>query len=67
MERLGVPPERCMMVGDRLETDMRMGQQAGMVTAVALTGASTREDVARAATPPDFMIESLDELLEIAA
>lgn len=40
-----------MMVGDRLETDIAMGQAAGMLTAVALTGVSTREDVARMAPP----------------
>jgi len=62
MELLHLTPERCMMVGDRLETDVRMGQQAGMVTAVTLTGATRREDVARLITPPDFVIESLSEL-----
>jgi arabinose operon protein AraL len=62
LERLMLPAERCMMVGDRLETDIRMGQQAGMATAVVLTGASTREDVARMAIPPDFVINNLGEL-----
>lgn len=63
LERLGLPAERCMMVGDRLETDIAMGQQAGMLTAVALTGVSTREDVARMAHPPTFAIERLSDLL----
>ena len=62
LERLGLPAGRCMMVGDRLETDIRMGQEAGMATAVVLTGVSTREDVARMAQPPDFVIENLGEL-----
>jgi ribonucleotide monophosphatase NagD (HAD superfamily) len=55
----------CMMVGDRLETDIRMGQQAGMATAVVLTGASRREDVARMSSPPDFVINRLDELPDL--
>jgi arabinose operon protein AraL len=62
LERLGVSAERCMMVGDRLETDIRMGQQAGMATAVVLTGVSRREDIARMPSPPDFAINRLDEL-----
>ncbi len=62
MDLLRLTPGRCMMIGDRLETDIRMGQQAGMVTAVTLTGASRREDVARMTDPPDFVIESLDQL-----
>lgn len=62
LDRLGLPAERCMMVGDRLETDIAMGQNAGMLTAVALTGVSTREDVARMTIPPTFAIERLSEL-----
>jgi len=62
LERLGLPAERCMMVGDRLETDIAMGQNAGMLTAVALSGVSTRADVARMTTPPTFAIECLSEL-----
>lgn len=62
LQKLDLPAERVMMIGDRLETDIRMGQQAGMITAVTLTGASTREDVAAMATPPDFVIEGLHEL-----
>ena len=59
LHRLGLPPARCMMVGDRLETDITMGQQAGMLTAVTLTGVSKREDVSRMTTPPTFVIENL--------
>ncbi|NOX63388.1 MAG: HAD-IIA family hydrolase [Chloroflexi bacterium] len=65
LERLGLPPERCLMVGDRLETDIRMGQQAGMWTAVTLTGASTREEAERLKPAPDFIVDALDELVEI--
>jgi len=62
LDRLGLPAERCMMVGDRLETDIAMGQNAGMLTAVALSGVSTRDDVARMTIPPTFAIERLSEL-----
>ena len=62
LAQLGLPPERCLLVGDRLETDIRMGRQAGMATAVVLTGVSTREDVARAAVRPDLVLENLGEL-----
>lgn len=62
LQRLGLRPEQVMMVGDRLETDILMGQRAGMQTAVTLTGVSTREDVARLSQPPDMVINALDEL-----
>lgn len=61
-QRLGIAPERIMMVGDRLETDIHMGQQAGMRTALVLTGVTRREDVARLAASPDYILENLGEL-----
>ncbi len=65
LQSLGLPPERCLMVGDRLETDIRMGQQAGMATAVTLTGVTTREDALRMLPPPDFVLHGLDELADL--
>ncbi len=62
---LGLPAARIMMVGDRLETDILMGQQAGMVTAVTLTGVATRADVAQLTIPPDYVINNLGELPEL--
>ena len=56
---LQIPPERCMMIGDRLETDILMGQQAGFATAVVLTGVSKREDIAHMPSPPDYVLEDL--------
>ena len=61
--RLGVPPDRCLMMGDRLETDMLMGRQAGMKTALVLTGATSPEAAAAATTPPDFVLANIGELL----
>lgn len=62
MEQLGLPPTRCMMIGDRLETDILMGQRAGMVTAVVLTGVSTRTDAERLERPPDLVLDHLGQL-----
>ena len=63
LQKLGLPPERCTMVGDRLETDIRMGQQAGMRTAVVLTGAATRAEAERLSPPPDYILNSIADLL----
>ncbi len=67
LQKLGLPAQRVMIVGDRLETDIFMGQQAGMMTALTLTGASTREDAQHMNPPPDYIIENLGELLAIVA
>lgn len=56
-------PDQCMMIGDRLETDIFMGQQAGMRTAVVLTGASTKSAAQSLSKPPDYILENIGELL----
>lgn len=59
---LQLPPERCLMVGDRLMTDIAMGAEAGMATALVLTGDSTRADLPSAPHQPTYVIASLAEL-----
>ena len=47
------------MVGDRVETDILMGQRAGMTTVLVLTGVNRREDLAHAPVTPDHVLESI--------
>ncbi|MEW5871440.1 MAG: HAD-IIA family hydrolase [Chloroflexota bacterium] len=63
LEILGLPAQRCLMTGDRLETDIRMGQEAGMQTALVLTGATRLEQARQSQAPPDFILENLGGLL----
>jgi NagD protein len=60
---LGLPPARCLMVGDRLMTDIAMGAEAGMATALVLTGDSTRADLAAAPHQPTYVLDDLRALL----
>ena len=64
MSMLDLPPERCIMVGDRLETDIKMGIAAGMATGLVLTGDATREKLAASGLQPTLVLERIDELLE---
>jgi len=61
---LNLPPDRCIIIGDRLETDVQMGINAGMATALTLTGATSRSALEASVIKPDFVIESLAELLK---
>jgi len=63
LDRLQLPARECIIVGDRLETDVRMGLEAGMATAVVLTGVTTPEDLAASDVQPDYVLRRLDELL----
>ncbi len=63
MEMLKLPPERCIMVGDRLETDIRMGIAAGMASCLVLTGDATRASLAASGLRPTLVLERIDGLL----
>ena len=63
LELIGVAPQGSVMVGDRLGTDILMGQRAGMATALTLTGETTRALLAASEVQPDFVIEGLLELI----
>jgi HAD superfamily hydrolase (TIGR01450 family) len=62
---LEVDPGDCVMVGDRLSTDVRMALDAGMTAALVLTGETRAEDLRRL-TPsdaPDLVLDRIDRLL----
>lgn len=44
LEKLGVPAKDTLLVGDRLSTDVRMANEAGMASALVLTGATSLEE-----------------------
>jgi 4-nitrophenyl phosphatase len=63
MEIMGTQPDETLCVGDRLETDVLGGQNAGCMTAFVLSGASTLE-LAQAWQPqPTIIAKDLSSLL----
>ncbi len=60
---LNLPPERCLMTGDRLETDVQMGLNAGMSAALTLTGATSAADATLSSIQPTYIIRHLADLL----
>lgn len=60
---LRTSPAHCLITGDRLETDVQMGLNAGMATALTLTGATRRSEVETSSIKPDFIINDLADLL----
>jgi NagD protein len=59
------PASECWMVGDSLDTDILMGQRAGMTTALVLTGVTDPADLPHLAVTPDHVLESLAHLPEV--
>jgi len=62
LERLNLSAGECLVIGDSLESDILMGRQAGMRTALVLTGVTRREDLRHATVLPDYVVESIAEL-----
>jgi NagD protein len=59
---LGEHSENAVMVGDRMETDIRAGMESGMETILVLTGVTRREDVDRYPYRPTRVVESVADI-----
>jgi len=64
-DMLGLEASECLVTGDRLYTEIRMALDAGMPSAVVLTGETTPEDVQTASEEnmPDYVLDRIDLLI----
>ena len=59
---LGEHSENTIMVGDRMDTDVRVGIESGLETILVLSGVTNREDIERYPYRPTRVIDSVAEL-----
>jgi 4-nitrophenyl phosphatase len=64
LERLGTLPQETLVVGDRLETDILGGQNAGCKTAAVLSGIVTREEAESWTPAIDLILPELGDLVK---
>ncbi len=58
--------EDCVMSGDRLYTEIKMANDAGMPSAVVLTGETRAEDLSEESEVlPDYTLERIDQLIPL--
>jgi 4-nitrophenyl phosphatase len=62
--KMGVPPAQSAMVGDRLETDILGGQQAGLKTILVTTGIDNEEAIAVKGIQPDAIFSGIEALVQ---
>jgi NagD protein len=65
LEVMGLMPEDCILIGDRVETDIKMGKDSGMATGIVLTGVTdekTLEGYKHTSIQPDFVFQSIADV-----
>ncbi|WP_255953109.1 HAD-IIA family hydrolase [Streptomyces odontomachi] len=65
LNTIGAHSESSAMIGDRMDTDVLAGLEAGMETFLVLTGLTTRDDVDRYPFRPTHVKESIADIVEL--
>ena len=65
VETMALDVTKTCIVGDRLDTDIALGKEAGMLTILPLTGVTDEEDLEKCTTDmkPDLVVESIATLI----
>jgi len=65
LDVLGLNPTDCILIGDRLETDIKMGKDSGIATGIVLTGVTNEkmlEESKHGPLQPDFVFQSIADV-----
>ena len=65
MERMGYSREETAVIGDRLNTDIKSGLNAGITTMLVLSGEATTETLAASTDKPHLVLEDAGEILRV--
>jgi arabinose operon protein AraL len=62
LEVMGLKPDDCVLIGDRLETDIKMGRESGIATGIVLTGVTDEKTLKESSIHPDFIFQSIADV-----
>ena len=65
LNKIGAHSETAAMIGDRMDTDVLCGLEAGLQTFLVLTGISSKEDVDRYPFRPSKVVGSVADLIDL--
>jgi NagD protein len=65
LNRIEAHSETTVMVGDRMDTDVVAGIEAGLETILVLTGSTRRADIARFPYQPSRVMDSIADAIEL--
>lgn len=63
-ERMGIPVSAMCMIGDRLYTDIALGETAGIPTILVLSGETQASEVAASPFQPGYIFQNLGEVAD---
>lgn len=66
LEKLKINRDRCLIIGDRLDTDIMLGKNIDFRTCLVLTGGISKEDIEKTKIYPDYIIDNLQSLINFA-
>ena len=67
LKQMGSPdPQKSLMIGDRLETDIIMGKENNLRTALVLSGVTDRKALHNSEIKPDIVLETILGLIDAA-
>ena len=64
LNAIGAHSETSAMIGDRMDTDVLAGLEAGMETFLVLTGLTRPEEVERFPYRPSTVVDSIADLVD---
>ncbi|BFO21836.1 hypothetical protein SHKM778_82240 [Streptomyces sp. KM77-8] len=62
---IGAHSESSAMIGDRMDTDVLAGLEAGMETFLVLTGLTTESDINQYPYRPTRVVDSIADLVDL--
>ena len=65
LNRIEAHSENTAMIGDRMDTDMVAGMEAGLVTVLVLSGITKRENIDAYPYRPNLVLDSVDDLIDL--
>ena len=63
MQKVGVPPDEAILIGDRIYTDIACGAAAGVDTILVLSGESTLQTLEESETKPTYVMQDIRQVL----
>ncbi len=62
LKRIDLPADKCILIGDRLETDILMAKQNGITSVLVLSGVTNENLLWQSHIKPDFVLKNISEL-----